>query len=729
MNREDTKKGAFMNTASLSRLGVAEKSLLAMIGGIFYAGGASAQTTEDQSAASIDIITVTAQRREESLQDVPISIAAFSAERLKELNVQKTSDLVHVVPGLLIPVDANYVKPRIRGVGTVAASPSIEPPVAIYIDGVYIASAAGSTFSLSNITSVEIDKGPQGTLFGRNATGGLIQITTRDPRHDFGWSGSLSYGNYDTVGADFYMTGGVAPNLAADLALYTSYQSNGYGTNLFNGDNTNYTREYSARSKWLLTPSDNTSIKLALDYRRTDASPQLIPAPGSVPAGGAPYTGPRQSMNALYTPDSRVESAGISLTLDHEFSFANFKSISAYRRNRMNLRYNSLTTDPTTTTLADIVDHNDQFSQEFQIQSKEASAVQWTAGAYLFTALAKYDPIRYVLPGLDPFQYFGTFSSERTYSGALYAQATVEIMTDTNLTLGLRYTAEERRASSEQFLGDPVFPLGDDKSSISASRLTWRASIDHRLSPDVLAYASYNRGFKSGGFNLGTVPMLGFQPETLDAFEVGVKTSAFDNRITFNAAGFYYDYRNIQAVMFQLGSAGVYNGSGARIYGIDVDLSARFSDRLKITLGGEFINSSYKDFPNAALSIPLPEGGVAYGNQNARGRQLAESPNNYITASLIYDLPTSYGTFSLTGNYSYVSRWYGEPDHRLSQPAYQVVGGQLAFTPTEGGWTARLWARNLLDEQYVILIGSQASGDFATYAPPRTFGITLEKPF
>jgi iron complex outermembrane recepter protein len=719
-----------MHFASLSRIGFAEKSLLVLMGGLIWTGDARAQTAAgQQSDSSVEEIIVTAQRRREDIQDVPISIVAFSAERLKELNVSKTSDLVHVTPGLMIPVDAIYVKPRLRGVGTVAASPSIEPPVAIYIDGVYIASAAGSTFSLNNIVNIEIDKGPQGTLFGRNATGGLIQITTRDPRQDFGWSGSVSYANYDTVSGDLYVTGGVAPNLAADLAVSGSYQGDGYGTNLFNGDKMNFTREYSARTKWLFTPSDATSVKLGLDYRRMDGSPQLIPAPGSTPAGGVPYTGPRQGMNALYTPDSKVESIGASLTLDHEFGFANFKSISAFRQNKMDLRYNSLTTDPATTTLADITDRSEQFSQEFQIQSKDSDDLKWTAGAFFFTARARYDPIKYVMPGLDPFTYFAAASSERTYSGALYAQGTKEILPDTNLTLGLRYTAERRRATSTQFLGDPPFELGADRGSRSVGRVTWRASIDHRFSPDFMVYASYNRGFKSGGFNMGTVPLLGFSPETLDAYEVGFKSSAFDNRVKFNAAAFYYDYKNIQAVMFELGSAGIYNGEGAEIYGVDIDISARLTDQLSITLGGEFIESSYKDFPNAALSIPLPGGGVIYDVGNAKGRQLAEAPNNYVTASVNYDVPASFGTFTLSANYSYVGRWYGEPDHRLSQKAYEVVGGQVSFAPTDEAWVVRLWGRNLFDEEYVILTGSQGSGDFATYAPPRTYGVTFEKPF
>jgi len=207
-------------------------------------------------------IIVTAQRRKERLQDVPIVVSAFAGDQLEAAGVQSTLDLAAVTPGLEFGTQAAYGQPFLRGVGTVANGPGVESPVALYVDGIYYGAMIGSVLTLNNIEQVEVLKGPQGTLFGRNATGGLIQITTKDPTQKFGGYVDAGYGSYNTATGDLYVSGGATHSVAADLSVHYQDQGTGFGRNAFTNSEVNKTKDLSVRSKWVFTPSDATSIKL-----------------------------------------------------------------------------------------------------------------------------------------------------------------------------------------------------------------------------------------------------------------------------------------------------------------------------------------------------------------------------------------------------------------------------------------------------------------------------------
>src|SRR5579862_4418361 len=216
---------------------VAAALLLLMLADGSATAAADAGPTVDTNNADSELseITVTAQRRSENLQRVPVTVDAFGAASLESNGVESLTDLGTVEPGMIFSTVAGYALPYLRGVGTAATGPGFENPIAINVDGVYYAAQAGSILSLNNIESIEVDKGPQGTLFGRNATGGAIQITTKTPSQEFGGSVSAGYGNYNTTTGDFYVTGPIASNVAADLAIDISHQGSGYGKILDNG--------------------------------------------------------------------------------------------------------------------------------------------------------------------------------------------------------------------------------------------------------------------------------------------------------------------------------------------------------------------------------------------------------------------------------------------------------------------------------------------------------------
>jgi iron complex outermembrane receptor protein len=239
---------------------------------IIWPAGSFAEN-QTTSGGGLEEIVVTAQRRSENLQNVPVAVTAISAAQLEASGINTSQDLSLVTPGLVTPQAAGYIQPHIRGVGTTSNGPGIEMPVATYIDGVYLASAPASLMTLNSVERIEVLKGPQGTLFGRNATGGLIQVVTKDPQHDPSLSSDITYGNYQDVASDLYATAGLTSNLAADIALHYEYQGEAWGRNLDTGEPVGrLSNDVASRTKFLFDASDTTQIRLALDYEQRKTS-------------------------------------------------------------------------------------------------------------------------------------------------------------------------------------------------------------------------------------------------------------------------------------------------------------------------------------------------------------------------------------------------------------------------------------------------------------------------
>ena len=700
------------------------------------AGPESAGPADTDSTSELAEVVVGAQRRSERLQDVPISVTAVTADDLAASGITGVGDLPTLTPGLIFGQQAGTAQPFLRGVGTVAVGPGIENPVALYVDNVYYGAAAAGVMSFNNIEQIEVDKGPQGTLFGRNATGGLIQITTKDPSHTVGGVVSATYGDYQTAGVDFYVTGGVTDNLATDFAAHFSHQNQGYGTNVVTGQQVAYTQDLQARNKWLLTAADGTKVTAIFDYGVTHFVPNYTIAPGTVPFGPPDVALGPQDIAGIYQPTGTTKSGGASLNIQHDFSGARFVSISAYRRTQLFSQGSAqLTPVPelAISTLAYI--KNSQLSQEFQVLSLPGSRISWTAGTYLYANDAGETPPIEITGGLiSPLTNFRIFDHQKAYSVAVYGQGTAEVAADTNLTLGVRYTAERRNFRGYEEL---VFPEPDGALQIADAqhaifkKPTWRVALDHHFSQDTMVYASYNRGFKSGGFNDSLFPSTDFSPEQLDAYELGEKTELFDRRLIVNAAGFYYDYKNIQAFQYLVdGSVSVYNAGSAQLYGVDLDAKWKVMERLTLTGAVEAMHSEYTSFPTAALSAPIPGGGTSYTFGSAKGNRLPLTPNLTLSITGDYVFPLgALGDLTLTATYSYNDGFYGEPDNRLYQPSYSVVNAQAAWASADKLYEARLWGKNLSNAEYTSALGSQVNGDFAVFNPPRTYGLTVSRKF
>ncbi len=679
---------------------------------------------------SLEEVVVTAQRRKENLQSVPVTVSAFSAAEVKDSVLTSTTDLGIVTPGLVSASQLGYFQPHLRGVGTTALSSSVENPVAVYVDGVYYGVQAGSIFSLAGIDHVEVDKGPQGTLFGRNATGGLIQIITKDPEQQFSGTVSATAGDYTTLGTSLYVTGGITPNLAANLSVYFQDQGEGYGKNYFTDQAVNKTQDLAIRHKLLFTPTDDDTILLALDYEQEYASPVLLPAPGTTPLGGPPYTGPRQSADGYFQPRNIEKQGGASLKIDHDFGFARLESITAYLLSSLYTSFDgTLVVDPAFALNLGLDDLHTQFTQEVDLRSEPDSPITWTAGVYFYDADARFEPVLLTGGLIAPLSSYSTFSNAHALSEAVFAQGTGEIFEATNLTLGLRYTAEQKSFSESQYGvypgGPPILFAAASNVPLNTYKPSWRVSIDHKLAPDILLYASYNRGIKSGGFDDQQLPVKTYAPETLDAFEVGAKTQTEDHRLQIDGSGFYYDYKNVQTIAYPAGTAIIYSAPSAEIYGLDLDVKAAVSTNFTISGGLEYLHATYGDFPGAQLSMPAPGGGSILGTFNANGRRMPLAPEWTFDIAPLYVVPLgNSGALTLGATFSYNDGFYYEPDNRFHQASYVIVNTSVTWDSPDDVYSLRLWAKNLTDTQYTTGIYAQTNGDYAIYAPPRTFGAT-----
>lgn len=695
-------------------------------------------TDADTAGPALQEVVVTAQKRRESLQDVPISVTAVNGEQLAAAGVFSAQDLSLVTSGLEYGTQAAYGQPFLRGIGTTANGPGVENPVAVYVDGVYYGASIGTvlTFDDVNIQQIEVDKGPQGTLFGRNATGGLIQVTTKDPTQQFEGNIGVGYGNYQTGDASVYLSGGVSENLAANVDLHINDQGTGYGINAFTGQDVNYTKDISARSKWIWTQSEATSVKFLFDYEHQTFAQAYVPAPGTTPLGGLPYTGDPQGMNGYYQPDGRLDQGGTSVQVHHDFAGVQFLSLTAYRQSSVYEAFDGGLVPNAFDALNIIInERHQQVTQEFQFLSPDDSSIHWATGAFFYWTEGRSAPLVAASPGLfQPLFAFDTYSTQKAISPAVYGQVTKEILPGTNLTAGLRYTSERRTFygyNVNYFDDGASVPAGSDYESRTWDKLTWRLSLDHRFTPDLMTYVSYNRGFKSGGYNDYLVPTQPYQPETLDAYEIGAKSDLLAHRLQINPAVFLYDYKNLQSVQYPFGIQVITNGAAARLYGLDLDVKALIATGFTITMGLEALHDEFTSFPNAQLSIPIPGGGTEFSTFDASGKHLGLAPSFTANISPSWTLPPNlfpsrWGLMTLNLTYAENSGWYAEPDNRLHQSAYSLLSSQIAWALPNQHCKLILWGKNLSNSQYTVALASQANGDFAIYAPPRTYGLKFE---
>jgi iron complex outermembrane receptor protein len=320
-----------------------------------------------------------------------------------------------------------------------------------------------------------------------------------------------------------------------------------------------------------------------------------------------------------------------------------------------------------------------------------------------------------------------------TNSLAAYAQATVPLGARTALTAGVRYTTEKRALEGVSAGPPPFFAPTPFSYARRFEAPTWRLALEHHLTGDVLLYASYNRGFKSGGFNAANPfsPAVQFRPEYLDAFELGFKSQWFDRRLRFNAAVFYYDYRDIQVSKFIAPAVNYVNGAGAEIYGADLELEARVTRHLTLSAGLSLLHDRFTSYPDADFYLPrsLPPFGNLVVTGSAAGNRLPLTPDATFNFNAHYEQPTNAGTWIADLGFYHNSGWFGQPDNVLRQDDYSRIDAALGWRSPGDRFAVRIWGKNLGNRAVASAIVSSNTGSQIQYEHPRTYGVTLSVGF
>ena len=688
------------------------------------------QATE--SGPRVADIIVTAQKRDERLQDVPVAVTAVSDAQLEAASVKNVMELSLVAPSLKsVASNGIYLSNSIRGIGSLAYGAGVESPVGLFVDGVYQAAPFSFSTQLNNISSVEVLKGPQGTLFGRNATGGLINIRTSDPQSVPSGKVSLSYGNYDMIRGEAYFSGGVSDDLAADIAAISLVQGKGFGRNLVTGRDWNKVdHNVALRSKWVWTPGSGTTVKLIGDYFDGKGSNG---ANSGVPGMISGWTGnvfPDLGYDNLSDVETTrtVEGGGVSLQVEQEFGAVAFNSISAYRTSRYSL-LQDLDYEPVPYAAVAYYQKDRQISQEFQLSSIGASKLKWTVGLFYFDAKVDSAPTIH----LEQFPFVGArfdyLDTVTTRSYAAYGQGTYALGESTNLTLGLRYTNEKRKEKDASlnivFAPTVIVPVLYPDRSSTENKVTYRASLDHRFSPELMAYASVNTGFKSGGFNATAPGEAPYRSETLTAYEVGIKSDLFDRRFRLNISGFYYDYKDIQVQRLLNNQLFLINGPKAEIYGVDADFYATLSEEISLSGGATWLSPKFKQFLGCPESSPMGGVPLTTVGTDCSGNQLPLASKFTASGAVNYSKEIGSGRLDLSTNIYYNRGYFFEADNILHQKSYALLGATANYT-FDSGITVGVYGKNLTNKQIVAFAINQANGTpVEGYQEPRTYGVTL----
>jgi iron complex outermembrane recepter protein len=691
-------------------------------------------------------VTVTAQRVEQNLQQVPIVVNALSGEQALQQGVTNVQSLVTQMPNVSFTTASNATNTYIRGVGDSSASPNNQPSTAFYVDGVYYAQAqALTTFNFNNIERIEVLEGPQGTLFGRNATAGVIQIITPDPKQELSGKIDAGYGNYDTYNAAGYVTGGLTERLSADVSVLYLDQIDGFGHDPNTGTPTYTERDTGVRSKWLYDLSDATKIRFVADYEDFDSGgtpDQYLPissnlGPTTIPKANyahGPYLG---MYNAGGTPAYNDNlNYGFALTVDHNIgSLMHFQSISSYRWDSGAQALNSAVTPviPFPEQLQELAQHFDghYWTQEFHLTNLNPGRLTWLVGVFYYGDQVFGADDRISQGSLVSGKYQDIRGSEDTASGAVFGQATYDIIDQTRFTLGVRYTDETIKSfSSTRNLAGAITagPYSGPAYNERDDPLTWRFALDHQFTSDILGYVSYNKGFKTGGYNLDTPGGTPYYGEHVDATELGLKSEFLDHRLRFNISGFYYHYRDMQVTVI-LGGAQLFTNAGqSQIFGLDGTLDFVATNHLTFAASVGLLNAKYLDFPRARGYTPA---GAAINIPNASGADIPYAPPSSGSVSANYhDLMTPIGKFGATVALSYNDKSYITPDMGLERPVYFMLNGSIEWRPaSDNSWAVRLWGKNLTDATTYEFASESATGWYVGYGAPRQYGITLEKTF
>jgi iron complex outermembrane recepter protein len=670
----------------------------------------------------IEEIVVQAQRRTERLVDVPIAVTAIGGADLRESGVTNTSLLGQVVPGLRLDLSGGYFQPTVRGVGSATAGVGISSNVATYVDGVYRPSPFTTNFEFADIQSIQVLKGPQGTLFGRNATGGAILVVTEDPGFETSINGTVGYGRYDerraSIGASTALSDTVAVGLSGVYAA-----SDGYVQNVASGADEGDFERYLIRGKLLFKPREDMSFLLTGErYKAEDQNLIAYTAyEGRTFARVVPDLPVPDRRGKLATDiDRRFEVSRNAVSLRGIFDFSNLTvtSITAYSDEEV--PHQNIDFDATALPglSVNIPSEQKTFTQEVTLVTDNGGNLDWVVGLYFFRD-RNVQPSYDVSVGGEPsFNLFRVGDTTEAY--AAFVDGTYALTDKLFLSLGARYSREEQTGFFQ------VFPPSDKVSAEETfDGFTPRAVIRYELDPGSNVYLSYNRGFKAGGFAPTTFDLTPFKNEQIDAYELGYKTAR--SLFSFESSLFFYDYTNLQVANYTSGVGVITNAAESEVYGADAQFSVSPTDGLAIRLGIAYTNSEYTDFPNSTFypGTGLPDDPVRVDELDVSGNPLVRAPKWSGNLSASYDYPVGAGNVRFYSNFYRTSSFNFDPAGQFEQEAYNLLNGRITYTAPGDQFSIALYGNNLTNENYLTQVLPFSGAILQTYGTPATYGVEL----
>lgn len=736
---------------------------------------APAQQESGTARGPLEEIVVTALRREQSMQDIPIAMSAFTGDQLTQLGVTEARDIAAHTPGLQWKGAFKFASPTIflRGIGDNTFQANNVSAVGLYFDDVYLASGSGANQLSLDLDRVEVLKGPQGTLYGRNTTGGAVNFISRKPEvgDPFAVRGSLSVARYGAFGADAAVQ--VPMGDVAALRVAAAYDSDdGPFTFTELGEDGRDVRSSAWRAHLALEPSDTLDV-LVSGHGSHSAADAVMKMTGTFEpvtfdpcthigigsdcvdfagfAGSADYL---EDHGNIRSREKGIDTLGGSVRFDWTGSSVLVTSITAYEQGDRTHR-EDVDHAPTDWIQNEWLTDSSQVSEEFRVRSTDDGArTRWIGGAFVsretvssfqsFT-LRGFGPGALSLAGTT-LEGVAQTANQDTDNAALFGEIYHDVGDSWTLTAGLRYTYEKKSINLRSWLFDadgtsPTAPALEayarsnelleivrQDEQPSWSDFSGRVVLEYRPMDDVMLYGSVSRGFKAGGYNGGAMvdqaEAVVVDPEFLTAYEIGIKSELLQGRMRVNAAAFHYDVTDQQVFVLDSSGAGLVqtlsNAGESSVKGVEAEVQWFPTASLLVSLGGAWLDATFEDFVS---------GGIDYS-----GNHLPAAPEFNANALLRYTwtLPNE-GSLSLQGDLTYNARQYFEATNNpvLTQPSCTLTNAGLEYATASGRYTVTLWGRNLSNERYLVDGYDNAAFGWDVFVPgdPRTFGVTVAVKF
>ena len=699
---------------------------------------AVAQQASSKNAAVLEEVVVTAEKRSQNLQDVPVSITALTEKDIKARQIQSISDVVRQTPNVNFGSISYGTQLSSRGIGTSLVTGLGDSSVAVYLDGILLSRPAMASLLQKDLSRVELLRGPQGTLYGRNATGGVLNLITPDAPKSMQGGFTVGGGNYDSFRATADVGGPLGDRVRGRLFLNTESHE-GYTKNISGGKPLDAQRTVGARATIDADLSETATTQFRMSWQQNKASgPIYKPIQSNIPLPASVYSldpwraganAPDELNAKIFMVSNRTDVDGIELG---PLGKVRLTSLTGY------IRYNfdspSLDSDGTAANLFfnTIREADQELTQEFNVVHS-GDRLDWTAGAYLLAERINADRIvktpGFVAIGLSSLEFY---SKLKSHSYSAFGDATVKATDRLSFFGGLRVTSEDRHQylTNQTVLGNgaiiknctPADPLGDLSRHDDA--VTGRFGAKYDVG-EANFYGQVSRGFKSGGLGYSTCGNA-FEPENLDAGEVGVKAYAFDRRLRFNASAFYYELKNLQVEQIQTVGSVISSVPKSRIKGAELEADFAATSKLQFNVSGGLLDAEYVRF------FDIDALNTAAGPQNLSGKKLNRAPNWNATFGVQYTQPLDIGSLMLRADVRSTDKYTLRPANTPLdfQDGYTTIDGSVTFTSLSGRYVVRGWMKNATKKAYLEGLFSTAIIQRAgTYAPPRTAGVELTARF